>query len=68
LVVKRRPGSDLDADGMLDFMRGKVANWRLPDDVVFVDDMPMTGTGKIQKSTLRNRFRDYRLPGTPGHE
>jgi len=63
LVIHCKAGAELDAAGMLDFMRGKVAHWWLPDDVVFVTDMPMTGTGKIQKSALRARFRDYRLPG-----
>jgi fatty-acyl-CoA synthase len=43
-------------------MRGKVANWWIPDDVVFVDEIPHTATGKIQKNTLRERFKDYRLP------
>jgi len=63
LLVKCKPGADLNAADMLDFMRGKVAKWWLPDDVVFVDEVPMTGTGKVQKSALRIRFRDYRLPG-----
>ena len=48
---------------MLDFMRPKVAKWWLPDDVVFVDEIPHTATGKIQKTELRETFRDYRLPG-----
>jgi fatty-acyl-CoA synthase len=36
----------------------------MPDDVQFVDALPMTGTGKIHKLTLREQFEDYRLPGT----
>jgi fatty-acyl-CoA synthase len=43
-------------------MRDKIAKWWMPDDVVFVDEIPHTATGKIQKITLRNQFRDYRLP------
>ena len=43
-------------------MRGQVAKWWLPDDVVFVDEIPHTATGKIQKTALRELFRDYRLP------
>jgi fatty-acyl-CoA synthase len=62
LVVQCKPGADLDAAGLLDFMRGKCPKWWLPDDAVFVADMPMTGTGKVRKSALRTRFRDYRLP------
>ena len=42
---------------------GKVTSWWLPDDVVFVDKIPHTATGKIQKNALRETFRDYRLPG-----
>lgn len=47
LVVVRKPGGILDRDTMLDFMRGRIATWWMPDDVAFVEAMPMTGTGKI---------------------
>jgi fatty-acyl-CoA synthase len=43
-------------------MDGKVAKWWMPDDVAFVQEIPHTATGKIQKTTLRDQFRDYRLP------
>src|SRR5260370_36896074 len=43
-------------------MCGKVANWWMPDDVVFVDEIPHTATGKIQKTVLRERFKDFVLP------
>ncbi|MFN2460907.1 MAG: long-chain-fatty-acid--CoA ligase [Candidatus Velthaea sp.] len=56
LVVMRRAGSTLDRDGVLRYLKGKVAKWWLPDDVVFVDEMPHTATGKISKKTLRERF------------
>ena len=49
-------------DEMLGFIKGKVANWWLPDDVVFVADIPHTATGKILKTELRNRFKDHVLP------
>jgi acyl-CoA synthetase (AMP-forming)/AMP-acid ligase II len=62
LVVVRRQGRELDGRALLDFMKDKVATWWLPDDVVFVDAMPMTGTGKIHKMTLREQFKGYRLP------
>ena len=54
----RRPGKE----DLLRFMEGKIAKWWLPDDVVFVSEIPHTATGKIQKMTLREQFRDYRLP------
>ncbi|HXX04984.1 MAG TPA: long-chain fatty acid--CoA ligase [Xanthobacteraceae bacterium] len=62
LIVVKRQGRELDARALLDFMKDKVANWWLPDDVVFVDTLPMTGTGKIHKMTLREQFKNYRLP------
>jgi fatty-acyl-CoA synthase len=66
LVVVRRPGSDLDRDGLLAFFEGKIAKWWLPDDVVFVEELPHTATGKLLKTKLRDQFRDYRFPGTTG--
>jgi fatty-acyl-CoA synthase len=62
LVVVMKKGESISKDDILGFMRGKVANWWMPDDVVFVDEIPHTATGKIQKTTLRERFKDYRLP------
>ena len=49
-------------EDILAFMRGKIANWWMPDDVIFVDEIPHTATGKIQKTVLRDRFKDYVLP------
>ncbi len=63
LVVVVKDGEALEKEDVLGYMRGKVANWWIPDDVVFVDEIPHTATGKIQKTALRDRFRDYRLPG-----
>jgi fatty-acyl-CoA synthase len=62
LVVVLKAGESPSADDILAFMRGKVANWWLPDDVVAIEEIPHTATGKIQKTTLRERFRDYVLP------
>ena len=56
LVVVRDPASELDRAGVLSYLDGKVAKWWLPDDVVFVTEMPHTATGKISKKTLRERF------------
>jgi fatty-acyl-CoA synthase len=64
LIVTRRPSSQLDRETLLEFLRPSVASWWLPDDVVFVREMPMTATGKIHKLTLRERFRDYKLGGS----
>jgi fatty-acyl-CoA synthase len=65
LIVTRRPDSQLDREALLEFLRPSVASWWLPDDIVFVPEMPMTATGKIHKRTLRERFRDYELPTAP---
>ena len=62
LVVVRKPGSDPTKEEILAFMAGKIAKWWMPDDVVFVDEIPHTATGKIQKTTLREQFADYKLP------
>jgi fatty-acyl-CoA synthase len=63
LIVIRKQGRALDGAALLDFMKGKVASWWLPDDVVFVDALPMTATGKVHKLTLRAQFKNYVLPG-----
>ncbi|TWT00243.1 fatty-acid--CoA ligase [Reyranella sp. CPCC 100927] len=65
LIVRLNEGKSATRDDILTFMNGKVAKWWMPDDVVFVDDIPHTATGKIHKTALRDRFKDYRLP-TPG--
>ncbi|HEV3240124.1 MAG TPA: 3-(methylthio)propionyl-CoA ligase [Casimicrobiaceae bacterium] len=62
LIVVKRQGADLTREALLDFYDGKIAKWWLPDDVVFVDELPHTATGKLSKRALRERFRDYRLP------
>jgi acyl-CoA synthetase (AMP-forming)/AMP-acid ligase II len=65
LVAVRKHGSGLDGKALLDFMRAKVASWWMPDDVAFVEQIPITGTGKVHKATLRERFKDYLLPQHP---
>ncbi len=66
LIVVLKKDQSVGKGEILDFMRGKTANWWLPDDVVFVDDIPHTATGKIQKTALRDQFRDYVLPSAAG--
>jgi len=61
LVVVKKPAAELTRDGLLAFYDGKAAKWSTPADVVFVDELPHTATGKLSKVTLRERFRDYRL-------
>jgi fatty-acyl-CoA synthase len=62
LVVVKRAGLDVTRDELLAFYNGKVAKWWIPDDVVFVDELPHTATGKLQKLKLRDIFRDHVLP------
>lgn len=62
LLVVKRPGKEVTRDEMLAFLADKVAKWWLPDDVVFVEELPHTATGKLLKTKLRDDFRNYRLP------
>lgn len=62
LVIVRKPGKEPSKEELLAFMEGKIAKWWMPDDVAFVDEIPHTATGKIQKTTLRDQFRDFQLP------
>jgi 3-(methylthio)propionyl---CoA ligase len=68
LVVVLKKGQSVTKADMLKFMEDKIARWWLPDDVVFVDEIPHTATGKIQKTALRDRFKDYSLPGAVAAE
>ena len=62
LVIVRKAGREPSGEDIIGFMNGKIAKWWMPDDVVFVDEIPHTATGKIQKTTLRDQFKGYRLP------
>ncbi|MFA5775113.1 MAG: long-chain fatty acid--CoA ligase [Ilumatobacteraceae bacterium] len=55
-------GADLSKEEILDFVRPRVAKWQVPDDVVFIDEVPKTSVGKFSKKTLRDRFSDHKLP------
>ena len=63
LVVVKKAGAAVSRDELLQFYEGKVANWQVPDDVVFVDAIPLGATGKMQKIKLREQFKDHKLPG-----
>ncbi len=60
VVVKE--GEALTKEDVIEFLRGRVATWWLPDDVVFIDEVPKTSVGKFSKKDLRDRFADYKLP------
>ena len=62
LVVVRRPGMEVTRDELLGWFAGKVAKWWTPDDVVFAENLPVGGTGKIQKNKLREAYAGHRLP------
>jgi fatty-acyl-CoA synthase len=61
-VCVLREGQTATAEELREFLRGKFAKWCLPDYFEFVDELPHTATGKLQKLKLREAFRDYRLP------
>ena len=63
VVAVKKPGQEVSKEDLLEFYVGKIAKWWMPDDVVFVPDLPHTATGKLSKLTLRQQLRDYRLPG-----
>jgi len=62
IVVMKKPGTEVSRDGLLAFYEGKIAKWQIPDDVVFVEAIPLGATGKMQKMTLRQQLKDYVLP------
>jgi fatty-acyl-CoA synthase len=62
VVAVKKQGAEVTRETLLAFYEGKIAKWMIPDDVVFVADLPHTATGKLSKLTLREQFKDYRLP------
>jgi acyl-CoA synthetase (AMP-forming)/AMP-acid ligase II len=63
VVVVKKAGQEVSREELLKFYEGKIAKWWMPDDVVFVPELPHTATGKLSKLTLRQRMQDYKLPG-----
>jgi fatty-acyl-CoA synthase len=63
LLVVRKTGSDVTPQQILDHLESHVAKWWLPDEIVFVDSLPHTATGKLLKTALREEYRDYKLAG-----
>jgi fatty-acyl-CoA synthase len=62
LVVVKKPGADVTREQLINFYEGRIAKWWTPDDVVFVDAIPLGATGKMLKNRLREQFKDYSLP------
>ncbi len=62
LVVMKKPGATVTREELLAFFDGKIAKWWTPDDVVFVDAIPLGATGKMQKNKLREQFKAHTLP------
>ena len=63
VLVVKKPDAQITREELLAFYEGKIAKWQIPDDVVFVDAIPLGATGKILKTRLRELLKDYRLPG-----
>ncbi len=64
VVVVRKPGAEVTREELLQFYEGKTAKWQIPDDVIFVEAIPLGATGKMLKTRLRETLKDYKLPGT----
>ena len=62
LLVRLKDGESAEPEEFLRFLDGKIARWWMPDDVVFVDEIPLGATGKIDKKLIRQRFENYTLP------
>ncbi len=63
IAVVKKPGAEVTREELLKFYEGKTAKWQIPDDVVFVEAIPLGATGKILKTKLREQLKDYKLPG-----
>ena len=64
IAVVKRPGMEVSREELIRFYDGKIAKWQVPDDVVFVEAIPIGATGKMLKTRLREMLKDYALPGT----
>ncbi|MGL6043290.1 MAG: AMP-binding enzyme, partial [Sandaracinobacteroides sp.] len=61
LVIVRKPGADVTAESVRAYLDGRIAKWWMPDAIEFLDEIPHTATGKIQKVALRKLFESYKL-------
>jgi fatty-acyl-CoA synthase len=64
LLVVTAPDAVITAEDVAAYLTAKVVKWWLPDEILFVESLPQTGTGKIQKAELRKQYKDYRLPAS----
>ena len=62
VCVVKKPGAEISVTDLLKFYEGKTAKWQIPDDVIFVDAIPLGATGKMLKTKLRTQLADYKLP------
>ncbi|AIJ47735.1 long-chain fatty acid-CoA ligase [Comamonas testosteroni TK102] len=62
VAVVKKPGAEITREELLKFYEGKTAKWQIPDDVVFVEAIPIGATGKMLKTRLREELKDYKLP------
>ncbi|MFO1232065.1 fatty-acyl-CoA synthase [Paenacidovorax caeni] len=63
VAVSLKPGASVTREELLKFYEGKTAKWQIPDDVVFVEAIPLGATGKMLKTKLREQLQGYKLPG-----
>ncbi|MGD9981719.1 MAG: long-chain-fatty-acid--CoA ligase [Hyphomonadaceae bacterium] len=68
LIIQPKPGAKPSKESVLTFLEGKIAKWWTPDDVAFVEAIPLGATGKINKLALREQFKDYKLPSAQAAE
>jgi fatty-acyl-CoA synthase len=61
LLVVKKPEAEVSPDEILQHLGRCVAKWWLPDEIVFVDSLPHTATGKLLKTALREQYKDYKL-------
>lgn len=64
LIAIKEEGADVDKEKVLAHLKSTLAKWQLPDDVVFVKELPHTATGKLLKTKLRDEYKDYKLPSS----
>ena len=62
LIIELKPGQSVSREEMLNYLNGKIAKWWMPDDVQFIEKIPLGATGKINKLSLRQTFKDHKLP------
>lgn len=67
VIAVRKRGYDVAKDDVLAFLKDKIAKWWMPDDIVFVDEMPHTSTGKMHKLVLRETYKDYLIEKMKDH-